>query len=89
MEDVPADLLDRLVVPVARAIGTAREHGDGVPAPQERVDQVGSDETGAAGDENFQLPSLFGAEEYPKRSLARATRPDGADLERRNWTFTF
>ena len=69
MENVPADLLDRLVVPVARVIGMAREHGDRVSAPPERVDQVGSDETRAAGDENFQLPSLFGAEEYPKRSL--------------------
>src|SRR6266508_5534673 len=70
MEDVSADLVDRSVVPVAGALGVAGEHGHRVAAPQERVDQVGADEPGAAGDENSQLPSLFGAEGYPKRSLA-------------------
>jgi hypothetical protein len=38
-------------------------------APDERVDEVRSDETGSTRYEKSQSASLFGAEEYPKRSL--------------------
>jgi hypothetical protein len=47
IEHVSAAPLDRAVVPVARAIGVPGEHGDPMSAPDERVDEVRSDETGS------------------------------------------
>jgi hypothetical protein len=48
IEHVSAARLDRAVVPVARAIRVSGEHGDLVSTPHERVDEMSSDETGAA-----------------------------------------
>jgi hypothetical protein len=47
IEHVSAASFDGAVVPVARAIGVAGEHGDIVAAPREGVDEVRSDESGS------------------------------------------
>ena len=49
--------LHRPVVAVVRPRRLPRQHGHGMPAPQERVDDVGSDEPGPAGHQNLQFES--------------------------------
>ncbi len=54
IEDVPGHGLDRAVVPVARLRRIARQDRDLVAPLEKLVDDMGSDESRAAGDENAQ-----------------------------------
>ena len=44
---------------VAGAAGKVVEHRDGMPFPEERVDDVAADESGTAGDQNLHVSRLL------------------------------
>jgi hypothetical protein len=58
LEDVSRQGFHRAVVPVPGGIRIARQDGDGMPAPQERVHEMRAYKPGASGNKDLQFSLL-------------------------------